>query len=162
MAVPAAHADEQPPVDPAAAAMAVYVESVPTAEGPTAVGVKPPDGRPLQPRVRTELRQQAGEAAPQLEDVATSSGYGAPQRKLPAGKPSRKPPATASAPTAAPERAAPPEAPAPSVGRALEVALAPDASGSSLRMWLLLAGLLGVAAWALAGARRPSSRATSS
>jgi hypothetical protein len=59
-----------------------YVESVPASEGPRVGDGKKPATAPLPPAARTALAREGGESAAQLEEVATSSRYGAPQRKL--------------------------------------------------------------------------------
>jgi hypothetical protein len=57
-----------------------YVETLPTAGGPSATR----DGRhrktPLRPSVAAKLRGQGGADAARLETIATSSEFGAPQR----------------------------------------------------------------------------------
>ena len=57
-----------------------YVETLPTAGGPSATK----DGRhrktPLRPSVAAKLQSQGGADAGRLEAIATSSDYGAPQR----------------------------------------------------------------------------------
>jgi hypothetical protein len=64
------------------AAVAQYVEQINTATGSCATGVGKPHVKPLKPAVQRKLTQQGGADAPVLQQVATSSTYGAPQTTL--------------------------------------------------------------------------------
>jgi hypothetical protein len=65
------------------AAISEYVEVVPTSGGDAAVGVGKPTVKPLPAPTEKAVAESAGTAAPALEQVATSSVYGAPTTKLP-------------------------------------------------------------------------------
>jgi hypothetical protein len=65
------------------AAISEYVEVVPTSAGSTAVGVGKPTVKPLPAPAAKVVVAHGGQAAPALEEVATSSVYGAPTTKLP-------------------------------------------------------------------------------
>jgi hypothetical protein len=116
-----------------------YVESIPASDGPTVRGRKHAKTAPLPPGPSAALRRDGGDSASKLEQVATSSDYGAPQRRLRRGGD---------------------EGP-PSVSSAAVSALGDD-TGSDLR-WLLIAlltstgVLLGAAGYRYSQQRRPSS-----
>ena len=64
------------------AAVAQYVEQLPTSSGSQAVGVGKVESKPLPRKIKQRLVAQAGADAPLLEQVATSSAFGAPQERL--------------------------------------------------------------------------------
>jgi hypothetical protein len=64
------------------AAVAQYVEQINTATGSCATGYGKPQVKPLKPSVQRKLTQQGGSDASVLQQVATSSTYGAPQSTL--------------------------------------------------------------------------------
>jgi hypothetical protein len=70
-----------------------YVESVPTATGGATRAVTKPHAKPLAPAVARRLRNSNNAVVKDLNSIATSSTYGAPQRKLtpPAPKPASAP-----------------------------------------------------------------------
>ena len=74
-AVPASAADDPPTDNPA---IAVYIEQVPTSKGPVAAGRQNKGGKGLAPSAREKVRQQGGQDAAALEEIATSPNYGAP------------------------------------------------------------------------------------
>jgi hypothetical protein len=74
-----------------------YVETVPASDGPSAHRGKSAPSAPLPPAARTALEREGGESASQLEEVATSPSYGAPQRKLERHSDSRPPSISAAA-----------------------------------------------------------------
>lgn len=76
LAVPAGAAAETPQ-DFSAADQ--YVETVPTTKGPSATKDRKRSRTPLPPSVAAKLRGQGGADAAALEQVATSSDFGAPQ-----------------------------------------------------------------------------------
>ena len=57
-----------------------YIEQIPTAEGPVAPGADE-NRRPLPADVGQEVEQRGGADAGPLTTIATSSRYGAPQRR---------------------------------------------------------------------------------
>jgi hypothetical protein len=77
------YAATSPPVPPDIAAILVYVETIPTGSGAKAVRPGAEQKAPLPPATARKLRAEAGRDARILEEIATSSQYGAPQRKLP-------------------------------------------------------------------------------
>ena len=77
LAVPASAA-AQSPQDFSASDQ--YVETLPTPSGPSATRDGKRHKTPLRPSVAAKLRSQAGADAARLEEIATSSDYGAPQR----------------------------------------------------------------------------------
>ena len=76
LAVPAGAAAETPQDF---SASDQYVETVPTTKGPSATKDGKRGRTPLPPSVAAKLRSQGGADATALEDVATSSDFGAPQ-----------------------------------------------------------------------------------
>ena len=76
LAVPAGAAAETPQ-DFSAADQ--YVETVPTTSGPSVTKDRKRGRTPLSPSIAAKLRSQGGADAAALEEVATSSGFGAPQ-----------------------------------------------------------------------------------
>jgi hypothetical protein len=58
-----------------------YVETLPTPSGPSATADRRRGKTPLRPSVAAKLRNQGGEDASRLEELATSSDFGAPQGK---------------------------------------------------------------------------------
>ena len=76
----AARAGEQPSPEELAA-VSVYVEQIPTASGPQPAGGAEARKTTLPAPVRSALRREGGTHAAKLEEIATSSAYGAPQAK---------------------------------------------------------------------------------
>jgi hypothetical protein len=72
-----------PPPPPDTPSISQYVEQVPTSRGGWSLGVGKAHARALPPKVSNRLRAHRDPVSQQLEKVATSSGYGAPQRTLP-------------------------------------------------------------------------------
>lgn len=72
-----ARGQESPP------AIAQYVEQVPTSSGGASAGVAVERVTPLAPSIRHALGRRGGRDAERLEKLATSSRYGAPQRRAP-------------------------------------------------------------------------------
>lgn len=83
----AAAAKGNPPRPGGSAAVAQYVEEIPTSSGSQATGVGKVQTKPLAPALSHRLNKEAGADAPLLQQVATSSAYGAPQRVLHTTKP---------------------------------------------------------------------------
>jgi hypothetical protein len=138
-----APAVEQPPTS-AASAVDQYVEVVPTSGGGGAVGVGETTVKPLAPKKVVELREEAGPAAEALEEVATSSAYGAPKTELPV-----KPKTKHTRQVVTPRKATEPPPKVPSLGSTFL------GGGSSARL-VVLAGLMAAATCAVAFlARRP-------
>ena len=79
-------ADKPKPPGSGAAAVAQYVEQIPTSSGPRATGFGRREVRPLPRKVARKLVRQGGRDAPLLKEIATSSTYGAPTRKLKTSK----------------------------------------------------------------------------
>jgi hypothetical protein len=66
-----------------APAVAQYVESIPTGEGPVvAAGATKPHVKKLPPAVHAKIEAEGGKDAAVIEQLATSSAYGAPQTTL--------------------------------------------------------------------------------
>jgi hypothetical protein len=103
-----AFASTTPPAD-ASSAIQQYVEVVPTASGGAAVGVGKPSVKPLAPAQVQQVEEQAGSAAPALQEVATSSAYGVPTKPLHVATTDRKRAVVKKA--LAPARAKPPKVP---------------------------------------------------
>jgi hypothetical protein len=95
-----------------------YKESVPTSRGPRVSAVERRRSSRLPPAVSARLDREQGPVATRLEQAATSSRYGAPQRKLESHR-----------------RADTPGVPAAAIGAA-------DASGGGALPWLLIALLV--------------------
>jgi hypothetical protein len=76
-----------------------YIEMIPTAEGPSSPRAEE-ERQPLPAAVGREIREQAGEDAGALTEIATSSRYGAPQRPQPAPEPQAPEPEPAEEPPA--------------------------------------------------------------
>ena len=79
----AAVAATPPPPPPDTPSISQYVEQVPTSRGGWSLGVGKAHARALPPKVSNRLRAHRDPVSQQLEKVATSSGYGAPQKTLP-------------------------------------------------------------------------------
>lgn len=73
-----AHAQNAPP-NPGASAVSQYVEMVPTGAGPTASGIEKEKRTPLPRAGANALKQAPPTVAKPLEEIATSSTYGAPE-----------------------------------------------------------------------------------
>ena len=71
-----ATADAPSPGAPSDAAIAQYVEAVPSVSGPVPVG-EPADATTLPPAVRAKVEQTAGADAPLLIDITADSRFGA-------------------------------------------------------------------------------------
>ena len=71
-----ATADAPPPGAPSDAAIAQYVEAVPSVGGPVPVG-EPGVATTLPPAVRAKVEQSAGDDAPLLIDITADSRFGA-------------------------------------------------------------------------------------
>ena len=68
------------------AAVSVYVEQIPTAAGPKAAGDAKPRKTTLPASLRAEIQRAGGSDAAKLEEIATSSAYGARQVRVRAPK----------------------------------------------------------------------------
>ena len=127
------------------AAVCQYVEQIPTSSGSQATGFGKPRSTPLPPAVKESLTRKAGADAPLLEQIATSSAYGAPQKKL-----------RTAAPADPNERSDAEIGPAiekdTSVGGSLSAAVDVAADGSNGRLIGLLIVLLAITGVALASA----------
>jgi hypothetical protein len=71
-----------PPPPPSTPSINQYVETVPTSSGGWSEVGGSTRSKPLSPRVTKHLQQQKDPLARRLGAVATSSAYGAPQRKF--------------------------------------------------------------------------------
>jgi hypothetical protein len=71
-----------PPPPPDTPSISQYVEQVPTSHGGSSLGVGKTRTRSLPPDVAHRLRSDPDAVSQQLEKVATSSAYGAPQQTL--------------------------------------------------------------------------------
>ena len=80
-AAPAAAAP--PPEHPNASAVSQYTELVPGAEGPSAPALGGGEQTALSPAARQGFRHTSSEMASALEEIATSSRYGAPTAASP-------------------------------------------------------------------------------
>jgi hypothetical protein len=85
----AAPAQGPPPHPGGSAAVAQYVEQIPTSSGSQATGVGKVKTKPLAPAIRHRLTKEAGADAPLLQQVATSSTYGAPQHVFHTSEPAK-------------------------------------------------------------------------
>jgi hypothetical protein len=129
-----------------------YVECVPTDKGSSAPGTQAEDRTPLSGAVQEAVSEEGGADAPILTEVATSSRYGAPQRKL---KIDRDPGARESAAsTSGGEDTSP--------GEAVSAAVSAVQSGDAGRLVGLLGALLAIALGALAFAGLRQKRRASS
>jgi hypothetical protein len=72
----------QDPPPPPPPSISQYVESVPTATGGQSRAATKPRSKLLAPAVARRLRNSGSTVAKDLNRIATSSTYGAPQRKL--------------------------------------------------------------------------------
>ena len=139
--VAAPRASAQTPPPPAGSGVEQYRELVPGAGGPSAPGVEERDRAPLTPVEKNGLERASPELAKALEEIATSSDYGAP--KAPA-----KPGTTTHGSDVVSSES--------SVDAAFEGTVSAIGSASDARMLGLLFAVLGttVAAVALAFRRR--------
>jgi len=64
----------------AVSAVAQYIETIPTSAGPARTGRIGATPRPLPPQVASEAREQGGNDAEALIELATSPTHGAPSR----------------------------------------------------------------------------------
>jgi hypothetical protein len=76
-------AQGKPPKVQDQSAVAQYRESIPTSSGPELTGAAAVRTAPLPAPVHAAIAREAGRSAGLLEQVATSSAYGAPQDRLP-------------------------------------------------------------------------------
>jgi hypothetical protein len=132
-----------PPPLPPDAAISQYREAFPTGAGPVAPRPGAERTTPLPAAVRSRLTAQGGPDAGRLEQVATSSNFGAPQGGAPIAHD-----AVSRTPSGG-------ELPPPSLGRGAEAA-AGALGGFPARLVVLLALLLGSAVAVAAGSRRSS------
>jgi cobalamin biosynthesis Mg chelatase CobN len=84
-----------------APALAQYVEQLPTSSGPVVAAAEKPQVKKLSPAVAKKVQSQGGPDAGVLEQIATSSTYGAPQTTLPRSGPDERDTATPSTTTEA-------------------------------------------------------------
>jgi hypothetical protein len=138
-AAPRTGAQTTPP--PAGSGVEQYRELVPGAGGPSAPGVEKSDQAPLTPVGMNALEKESPELAKALEEIATSSDYGAPNA------PAKPATATREADVVSPDA---------SVDAAFDGTVSAIGSASDARMLGLLVAVLGttVAAVALALRRR--------
>jgi hypothetical protein len=134
-----ASAQETPP-SPGGSAVDQYVEAVVTGSGPSYPGVTKEKRTPLPRAARRALKQAGPSTANALEDVATSSAYGAP--------------AVSPRPTKTGSRFRDNVPPAPSFRAALDNAVTAVGTTSDTRLLGLLVVLAGATAGALALAVR--------
>jgi hypothetical protein len=80
LAVPAAALSDNGSPPPGTPSIDQYVETVPSSGGGWSEGTASTRSKPLRPAVTRHLRQQPDDQ--QLETVATSSKFGAPQQRL--------------------------------------------------------------------------------
>jgi hypothetical protein len=144
-----ARADDPPPSD---SGVIQYTELVPTSGGLEAPGVGTKRKAPLSQKAKRSLRKASPTTAKALEEVATSSDYGAPAVQpdpvLP--DPVQPDPRRPREPRTAP---APKETP-PSLERTISATAAAVAPVGDARMIGLLIGLVGIAAGAAVLAAR--------
>jgi len=136
----AARAEPAPTPNPDNAAIAVYIETIPTASGSRAVGVGTKQRTPLPAATRSRLAAEGGADATLLEQLATAATYGAPQKTVTTASPK-------SPPTKKPQRikrTSVPELPA---------APQPASEDVGLLRWWLLAGAMVLSGIAAAGRR---------
>src|SRR5262245_52069902 len=130
LASPAIAADSPPSV-PSTAAIAQYIEAVPSSTGPVPIGgaASPAVSTPLATGVRAKVERTAGADAPALLDLAQDSRFGA--------RPVRRANPTRGAP------AIPPQVATASIGTPSPLAAAASTAGSGelLLVALLLAGI---------------------
>jgi hypothetical protein len=174
-----AFAGDKPGNPGSSAAVAQYVEQIPTSSGSKATGVGKVHTKPLAAKVKKKLQAEAGKDAPLLEQVATSSAYGAPQQTVaPPPPPATPAPATTTTTTKPARGARPrphqrPAVPAarrlpkvtsnPTPTRALSAAANVVTEGSNSRLIGLAAFLVIITAAALgAAAYRQRSRGPAS
>jgi hypothetical protein len=80
--VASALADVPPQPPPGTPSIDQYVETIPTSQGGAAVNVGKTRARRLPPAITAKLRTRTDPVAKHLEEIATSSTYGAPQKTL--------------------------------------------------------------------------------
>jgi hypothetical protein len=122
---------EEPPPPPGTPSIDQYVETIPRSSGGAPVGVGMPRVTPLPRVVASRLHRRRDAVAERLEEVATSSAWGAPTRAA----------APAGVSKATPNSAGPPAA-------------AFTRTGDDSRVYWLIAGLIGVTAFLGVAARR--------
>lgn len=155
------------------AAVQQYVEQIPTSTGSHATGFGKTKTKPLAPAVQHRLTSQGGRDAPLLQQVATSSAYGAPQQTLRTSVPVRHHPKAVRrggrakpAPYAPPARARLPDTrtkPTPSRALSAVGSVVTDGSdGRLIALAIFLAAItataLGVAAYRQRAQRQPPGR----
>lgn len=138
-------------IEDGSSAVDEYVEDVPTSEGSTpVVGNKPKKRKPLSSRVTAEVHREGGEDAAVLEEVATSSAFGAPQKEI--NRPRREKPhdANTNRPAERPQVGS-------SGGEALAAAATATTGENASRLIALLIalGVISVATVATLVARQP-------
>jgi len=148
----AARAEPAPP-SPANAALAVYVETIPTGSGSRAVGLGAEGTTRLPAATRKRLTRAGGADAKLLEQVATAASYGAPQQPQQQRQQRTKSPPTTSSRKAVPGKQ-PPRSKRPSAPT-LPAVPEPAFESPDLLRWWLLAGAMALSGIA-AAIRRPS------
>ena len=148
LAASPATAGSPPPGSPPDAAIAQYVEAVPSPAGPVPVGAgaKVAGTTALQPAVRAKVEHEAGADASRLIDIAQNPRFGARPvaRANPAPADSAKParPARPRTETAQPDPGSPAE-PASSTPSMLGAAASTAGSGGFLLVPVLLVAITG-------------------
>jgi hypothetical protein len=82
LAGPAAAQDPRKEPPPGVSSIEQYIENIPTSRGSRATGAGNGKGQSLSPQARRRLDEEGGADAAALERLATSPGYGAPERPL--------------------------------------------------------------------------------
>ena len=143
LALPAQAFAKGPPKPPPPPTSAIdqYVESVPTASGGVANGVGKARSKALPRSVGALIERRGGTDAAALRAIATSSAYGAPQKRI------------------APKRIVQPRREAPDSSGALSAAAIASGSSGSHALWLLgILALTTVSAFVAAGLRQRARR----
>jgi len=134
-------AEDPPSPLPPTSAIDQYVESVPTAGGGVANGFGKTRSKALPRRVGALIARDGGADAETLGEIASSSTYGAPQKRL------------------APKRVVQPPRQAPDSSGALSAAATATGSSGSYALWLVaILVLTTVAALVTAGLRQRATR----
>jgi hypothetical protein len=134
-------AGRPPAPPPPTSAIDQYIESVPTAGGGVVNGVGKTRSKALPKRVGAAIERQGGADAATLRAIASTSTYGAPQKRI------------------APKQVAHPRREPPESSGALSAAAIATGSSGSHALWLL--GILvvtTVAAFVAAGLRQRAQR----
>jgi hypothetical protein len=127
-------------------ALAQYIETMPTSDGPAVVAVAKPHVRKLPAAIEHKVTAEGGSDAPVIRQIATSSAYGAPQTTLERPKVAK---GAGRPPTGAPA-AAPHPKPETSPDESASQPQTYATDGSSDWRALLLAGLLAIVTASLA------------